>query len=75
MCKVHQGKEARKVYKHDEANVKRKELEETSAKIKDAAFALGNTGQRCSIKNVMNEITQFAPAEWQNVSRCFSVES
>ena len=25
-------------------------------------------------KNAMNEITQFAPAKWQNVSQCFSVE-
>jgi len=23
----------------------------------------------------MKEITQFAPAEWQNVSQCFSVDS
>ena len=36
--------------KCDEANAKRKELEETSAKIKDPAFSVGNTSQRCSIK-------------------------
>lgn len=35
-------------FKLEEASAKRKELEEMSAKIRDAAFALGNTGQRCS---------------------------
>ena len=37
--------------KLEEASAKRKNREETSAKITDAASALGNTGQRCSIKN------------------------
>ena len=27
------------------------------------------------LNNAMNEIKQFAPAEWQSVSQCFSVES
>ena len=33
-------------FKFEEASAKRKELEETSPKIRDAASALGNTGQR-----------------------------
>ena len=35
-------------FKCEEASAKRKELEETCAKMRDAASALGNTGQRCS---------------------------
>ena len=62
-------------FKLKEASAKRYELEETSAKIRDAASALGNTGQRYVSLIVMKEITQFAPAEWQNVSQCFSVDS
>ena len=76
MWKVRQGKEARKVYKHDEANVKGKELEETSAKIKDAAFALGNTGQRCTVVLKMSwtsrnyTVRTCRMAKWESVFFC-----
>ena len=60
-------------FKREEASAKRKQLEKTSAKIRDEASTLRNTGQHCS--NCHKEITQFAPAAWQNVNQCFSVES
>ena len=55
--------------------LKDKNLRKTSVKIRDAASALRNTGQRYVSLIVMKEITQFAPAEWQNVSQCFSVDN
>ena len=36
--------------KREEAKANRRELEETSAKIRDTAFAVENTSQRCSIR-------------------------
>ena len=45
-----------KKFKLEEESIKSKELEETCAKIRDAASALGNTGQYCI---VMKEFTQF----------------
>ena len=42
--------------KCEEANANRKELEQTFAKIDDAAFALGITAQCCSIKKCHERI-------------------
>ena len=44
--------------KLEEESTKSKELEETCAKIEDAASVLGNTRQ-CTVVIAMKEITQF----------------
>ena len=62
-------------FKVEEESTKSKKLEETSAKIRDAASALGNTGQCRSNCHERNHTVRSHLPNWQNVSQCFSVQS
>ena len=58
-------------FKLKDASAKRKDLEETCAKIRNAASALGNTGQRCSNCHERNHLVRtYRMAKCESVYFC-----